>query len=284
MSAHAPLLVVIDPVARTLDGESVRIAKDVLRAGADSLKICLPDSATEWERMLRHRGRRRPVVVGDDAALLRTVRMLRREGALAQSALSYVPVGPRRPDGLAERFGVPLSAAPAARTALEGAERALDLLVDDSDGIVAGALRIPGPGERTAAACDAPPPGAPRPDAPAGLHWPARAARSLARALAHPHPQAVEHLLRVEADGVLLADLDRPVSGVTVDAPGGGLAVVRVHRDSGLATLPARELTISGRDFRYRADEAVWGPVRHRTWTVHSQAWRLTVPVPVPPA
>lgn len=37
------LLVVIDPVARRTDGESVRIAKDVLSAGAHA-KICLPDT------------------------------------------------------------------------------------------------------------------------------------------------------------------------------------------------------------------------------------------------
>ncbi|MDI5962072.1 diacylglycerol kinase [Streptomyces sp. SL13] len=279
MSAHAPLLVVIDPVARTLDGESVRIAKDVLRAGADSLKFCLPDSVAEWERMLRHRGRRRPVVVGDDAALLRTVRTLRSEGTLGQLTLSYVPVGPRRPQGLAERFGVPLSAAPAARAALEGAERALDLLVDDSGGIVVGALRIPGVDGRPE---PAPEPADARPpesgDGAARRHWLERGARSLARALSGPHGHPMEHLLRVEADGVLLADLDRPVHQVCVDAPDGGLALVRVHQAGDRTTLSAHEFSVSGRDFRYRADEAVCGPVRHRTWTVHPSAWRLTVP------
>ncbi len=271
MSALAPLLVVIDPVARTLDGESVRIAKDVLRAGADSLKVCLPESAAEWERMLGHRGRRRPVVVGDDAALLRTLRTLRRDGSLAQTPIGYVPVGPRRPDGLAERLGVPPEAAPAARAVLSGVERVLDLLVDDSDGIVAGPLRIAGPAA------------SPRVSGAAGSSWPARAARSLVRALTGPQGQP-GHLLRVEADGVLLADVDRPVTGVTVDAPAGGRALVRVHREGDPAQLPARRLTVSGRDFRYQADEALRGPVRHRTWTVHGDAWRLAVPaVPAAP-
>ncbi len=45
------LLVLVDPVARRLDGESVRIAKDVLSAGAVA-KICLPDSAEEFARAL----------------------------------------------------------------------------------------------------------------------------------------------------------------------------------------------------------------------------------------
>ena len=55
------LLVVIDPVARRTDGESVRIAKDVLSAGA-AAKICLPDGPEEFARALARRGHRRPVV------------------------------------------------------------------------------------------------------------------------------------------------------------------------------------------------------------------------------
>ena len=34
---------VIDPAARVMDGESVRIAKDVLCGGAPSVKIALPE-------------------------------------------------------------------------------------------------------------------------------------------------------------------------------------------------------------------------------------------------
>jgi len=59
------LLVVIDPVARQTDGESVRIVKDVLSAGA-ATKVCLPDGPEEFARALMRRGSRRPVVVGDD--------------------------------------------------------------------------------------------------------------------------------------------------------------------------------------------------------------------------
>ncbi|MGV9900196.1 hypothetical protein ACWDVV_40315, partial [Streptomyces tendae] len=54
------LLVVVDPVARRLDGESVRIAKDVLSAGAAHTKVCLPDGPEEFARALRRRGSRRP--------------------------------------------------------------------------------------------------------------------------------------------------------------------------------------------------------------------------------
>ena len=86
------LLVVIDPVARHTDGESVRIAKDVLSAGA-ATKVCLPEGPEEFARALTRRGSRRPVVVGDDRALVRAVSLLHRRRELAGCALSVVPVG-----------------------------------------------------------------------------------------------------------------------------------------------------------------------------------------------
>ncbi len=264
-----------------MDGESVRIAKDVLRAGAPSIKICLPASDEELHKALEHRGRRRPVVIGDDRALLRTVGVLHRQRRLADAAVSLVPVGPRPATALARALGVPQSAVSAARAALDGTERALDLLVDDSGGIVLDALRIPGRdgGE------DA---GAPARAERGRGHWLERGARSLVRTLAGPLPSAHPggQRLRVEADGVVLADLDRPVREISVRTapgtlPGGGLAeVVVCHGPDGArpVRVSARAVTVSGRDFHYRADAAALGPVRNRTWTVQPRAWRLTVP------
>ncbi len=89
--------------------------------------------------------------------------------------------------------------------------------------------------------------------------------------------------LRDEADGVTLVDLDQPVEGVRVTAGHGGLAQVEVRPASvGAEAAPlrvrARSVTVSGADFRYRADAVVAGPVRTRTWTVHPGAWGLTLP------
>ncbi|MYS43659.1 diacylglycerol kinase, partial [Streptomyces sp. SID5998] len=98
------LLVVIDPVARRTDGESVRIAKDVLGAGA-AVKVCLPEDPEEFARALARRGSRRPVVIGDDRALLRAVTVLHRRRELAGCALSAVPVGGAV--SLARSLGVP---------------------------------------------------------------------------------------------------------------------------------------------------------------------------------
>lgn len=269
------LLVVIDPVARRTDGESVRIAKDVLSAGAAGTKVCLPADPEEFARVLARRGSRRPVVVGDDRALLRTVSLLHRQRELAGCVLSVVPVGGVLT--VARSLGVPMGAVAAARAVLDGSERRLDLLVDDSDGVVLGTLRIP--------------PLAPQEEPEdAGRPW-LRTCQSLVRTLvparplrpAQPSPVTGPSRLRVEVDGEILVDLDQPVEAVSVTPGGSGAAAVEVRPVSvGAEASPllarGRRVTVSGADFRYRADSGVWGPVRRRTWTVWEGALGLTLP------
>lgn len=293
MSARDQLLVVIDPGARRADGESVRIARDVLGAGA-AVRFCLPDGPEDFTKALARRGARRLVVIGDDRALLRAVQALHRERGLAGPALALVPVGAAQT--LARTLGVPAGAVAAARAVLEGAERRLDLLVDESDGVVLGDLRIPPvdggpprPGDRAvASAASTRIPGLSRASAADGHAW-LRSCQSFVRTLAtRPSrvaaaPVAGPSRLRVEADGVTLVDLDQPVEGVRVTAGHGGLAQVEVRPTSvGAEAAPlrvrARSVTVSGADFRYRADATVTGPVRTRTWTVHQGAWGLTLP------
>ncbi|MEU5404105.1 diacylglycerol kinase [Streptomyces sp. NPDC005963] len=271
MSAHDQLLVVIDPVARRSDGESVRIAKDVLLGGSEA-KICLPEGPEDFARALARRGSRRPVVVGDDRALLRAVALLYRDRWLGNGALSLVPVGPGPAVALAHALGVPSGAVAAARTVLDGSVRRLDLLVDESDGVVVGDLTIPVAGSKHPAG--------------AGSLW--QSCRSLVRGLVRPvpMPSAVRpHRLRVEVDGVVLADLDRELESVTVRAVGGRAEVVvqpvppvRPGPAAEPLTAKALTVTVSGPDFRYRADIMVTGPVRTRTWTLQAGAWGLTLP------
>ncbi|WEO96260.1 diacylglycerol kinase [Streptomyces sp. FXJ1.172] len=262
------LLVIIDPAARQTDGESVRIAKDVLSAGA-AAKMCLPDGPEEFARALGRRGSRRPVVIGDDRALIRAVTQLHRERELAECGLSVVPVGET---SLAESLGVPCGAVAAARTVLDGTERRLDLLVDDSDGVVLTELAIP-PARRSASGR--------LPAAP----WYRALVRTLnprpARLAAVPSPGPAR--LRVEVDGETLVDLSHPVEAVTVIPTASGTAAVEVRPLSvGAEATPlrasGRTVTVTGPDFRYRADAAVSGPVRRRTWRVAEGAWGLVLP------
>ncbi|MFH8678874.1 diacylglycerol kinase family protein [Streptomyces lydicus] len=313
-----PLLVVIDPVARSTDGESVRIAKDVLCAGAGA-KICLPEGPEEFARALARRGQRRPVVIGDDRALLRVVSLLDKQRQLTDVPVSMVPVGAPATVALSRALGVPTDTVTAARTVLDGGERSMDLLRDDSDGIVLGALRIPCAAGGHDAVRHLLGPQVPRPAAPrdpvevraategwggaaageagAPRPWWRPAARTARTALALLAPAAGRRArvpaqrLRIEADGVLLADLDRPVRGVSVvpgarpaagagAGAGGELAEVVVHwaGEARPVRARARAVTVSGADFHYRADAVVGGPVRTRTWTVQAGAWRLQLP------
>ncbi|WP_055492111.1 diacylglycerol kinase family protein [Streptomyces sp. TP-A0356] len=285
MATSDQLLVVIDPVARHSDGESVRIAKDVLSAGA-ATKVCLPDGPEEFARALDRRGSRRPVVVGDDRALLRAVTLLHRRRELGTTGLSLVPVGAAL--SLARSLGVPTGAVAAARAVLDGAERRLDLLVDDSDGVVLGDLRIPSAasvpsGQGTPPLTE---------EASAVRPW-LRVRQSLVRTLVArpPRPAAPPtpgpSRLRVEVDGMTLVDLDQPVEGVSVLPGDPGVAAVEVRPVSvGAEAAPlsavGRRVTVSGADFRYRADCVVSGPVRTRTWVVREGAWGLTLPAPGP--
>ncbi|MEU2061913.1 diacylglycerol kinase [Streptomyces sp. NPDC013455] len=270
------LLVIIDPAARHTDAESVRIAKDVLSAGA-AAKVCLPEGPEEFARALGRRGSRRPVVIGDGRALVRAVGLLHRQRELAGCALSVVPVGDT---ALAEALGVPGGAVAAARAVLDGVERRLDLLVDDSDGVVLSTVAIPSAPVREPA--DPVPAGSGRP-------WLRTTYRSLVRTLAArparpaaaPAPGATR--LRVEVDGETVVDLGQPVEAVSVVPGPGGLASVEVRPLSVGAEatpLPAsgRTVTVTGADFRYRADAMVSGPVRRRTWRVEEAAWGLVLP------
>ncbi|MCX4576444.1 diacylglycerol kinase [Streptomyces sp. NBC_01571] len=294
VAASDQLLVVIDPVARRHDGESVRIAKDVLSAGAVT-KVCLPEGPEEFARALSRRGARRPVVVGDDRSLLRAVSLLHRQRDLAVCGLSLVPVGVSL--SLARALGVPTGAVAAARAVLDGVERRLDLLVDDSDGVVLGALRIPPVGASVPIPDGAEEVGA----GGSGAHPWLRTCQSLVRTLA-ARPAGVASgrtrawgrvvslpagpgpsRLRVEVDGVTLVDLDQPVETVSVTPGASGGAEVEVRPVSvGAEASPLRmvgqRVTVSGADFRYRADSVVSGPVRTRTWTVREGGWGLTLP------
>ncbi|MEU1046961.1 diacylglycerol kinase family protein [Streptomyces sp. NPDC005897] len=287
------LLVVVDPVARRLDGESVRIAKDVLSAGAAHTKVCLPDGPEEFARALGRRGSRRPVVIGDDGALLRAVALLHRRRELAGCALAVVPVGTAL--GLARSLGLPTGAVAAARAVLDGAERRLDLLVDDSDGVVLGAVGIPPVplpvpvrerAETPAGTGPGTGPGGPGPVRP----W-LRTCQTLVRTLAASRPArnavppgaAGPARLRVEVDGTTLVDLDQPVEAVTVTPGAGGVAVVEVRPlpvgpQASPLTVSGRTVTVSGAHFRYRADAVVCGPVGTRTWVAREGAWGLTLP------
>jgi len=155
-SAGEALLVVVSPTALALDGESVRVARDVLGASF-AVKTVTPGDLAELERVLSRKGRKRLVVIGDDRALHQVVQLLHRHSELEAGPVGIIPVGKGNKVALARSLGVASRPVDAARAVARGAERRLDLLVDEEGGVVLGGLRIPGrgvlgPGPGTAAA------------------------------------------------------------------------------------------------------------------------------------
>ncbi|GHF30913.1 diacylglycerol kinase [Kitasatospora xanthocidica] len=266
-----PLLLLLDPVARRTDGESVRIAKDVLCGGAD-VKVVYPESTSELDRVLSHRGRRRPVVIGSDLALQRVLQALHRQRELGTEPVGMVPVGRAEELATARALGVPGEPVRAARAVLSGAARRLDLLVDDGGGVALGGVRITGGGTRWTGG---------RTSGWRSL-WAKLAAAEQANALT---PESTDHnpRVRVEADGRLLADVHRPVRLVQVTLPSGasdgtGEMEVVVRASGALVRARAASVSVVGRGFGYEADGHPVGPVRARTWTVHPAAWGLLLP------
>ena len=252
-----PLLVLVDPAAARADGESVRIARDVLAGGTD-VKVALPGSPSELDRILSHRGRRRPVVIGSDQSLHRVLQVLHRHRDLGADPVGVVPVGPAGETAACRALGASDRPVAAARVVLGGVPRKLDLVVDDGGGVVLAELRVVGEQRR----------------GPMSL-------RSLWAKLAAPEqgsgtdPDGTR--LRVEADGRLLADVHEKVRLLHASASGGELAlVIGVGRTS--RQVRAVSLSVAGRGFGYTADGFPVGPVRHRTWTVHAGAWSLMLP------
>jgi hypothetical protein len=240
--------VVVSPAALALDGESVRVARDVLGAAFD-VKLVVPGSLAELERTLSRRGGRRLVVIGDDHALHQVVQLLHEQSGLGSGPLGIIPVGKGEKVTLARSLGAAGRPVDAARAIVRGSVRSLGLLVDESGGVVLGGLRIPGrggPGQGLGAATE---PGRAAAAGPSRtrrrtvpqqadgeaaerslrankaaaargllltstcLEWGsqlARTARTVAAQLI-PARSGPGQALRVEADGHLLADLDHPI-------------------------------------------------------------------------
>lgn len=260
---NAPLLVLLDPAAREADGEAVRIARDVLAGGADC-KVVLPDSAAELDRVLSHRGRRRPVVIGSDLTLQRVVQALHRQRELGAGPLGLVPVGRAEAVTLARAMGVPAEPVAAARAVLAGVPRELGMLLDDSGGVVLGEVRIPGRGQGH----------------PGG--WRSLWAKLITSEQVEPERAVGPVRLRVEADGRLLGGPDRPLRLVALRLSAGSQEVEVLVRSSGpggaLLRVRASSVTVAGRTFGYEADGCPSGPVRARTWTAQPAAWGLLLP------
>lgn len=289
------LLVVTNAAAGSTDDERVDAALAVLREAAD-VRVDTCADAGDLDRLLDGLGDRTLVLAGGDGSVHTAVATLHRRGELSPDRpLALLPLGTG--NDLARTLGIPLDPAEAARALLTGRRRPLDLLVDDTGGVVVNAVHM-GIGAEAAE------------KAGALKERLGKAAYAVGSVLAGAG--SIGWDLRVEVDGEPL-HTDEPVlmvgvaNGRTIgggaelapDAvPDDGLLDVIVATSTGplarlgfgvalregghveredVVAVRGRTVLVTGEPFPLNADGELDGPVDRRTWTVRPGAWAVLV-------
>ena len=282
--------------AGSADQEAVEAARTVL-AAAGPVELMTTSTPEELDAALDCCGERRLVVAGGDGSLHLAVTRLRARGELPDRAIGLVPLGTG--NDLARALGLPLDPEDAARLVLEGEPSPMDLLVDDTGGVVVNAVHL-GVGADAAEA--------------AGRLKPRLGVAAYPLGALAAGLRSSGWRLRVEVDGRVLADGHRRSLMVGIgNGPGiGGGTRLLPHAcpDDGLldvvvsyATGPfarvrygaalaagnhlvdrdvrsarGRSVTVRGEAVGVNADGELGDEVTARTWTVDHGAWSLLRP------
>lgn len=301
-----PLLVITNSEAGSSDEERLAAALDVLR-GKASVEVASTSNPGELDGVLHRAGSRRIVVAGGDGSLHAVVAALHRRRELKEAVLGLIPLGTG--NDFARGTDLPLDPAEAARVVLTGTPRPVDLVVDEVGGVVVNNVHVGAGAEASRR----------------GAAWKHRLGSvglgpvNLGR-LGYPigalrtaiDPPTVR--LRVEVDGEVACDVDRPVLMVAVGngpSVGGGarltpgadpldgrldvmisrstgplartlyglrLGFATHHRRDDVTFLRGEQVSVSGGPFWCSADGEIYGPERHRTWRVERAAYHLVLP------
>ncbi|MCE0487975.1 diacylglycerol/lipid kinase family protein [Ornithinimicrobium sediminis] len=300
MSASSPVLVLANAAAGSADDEAVEAVLAALREEAD-VEVVVPDEGGLRLALAGARGRDL-VVMGGDGSVHAVVAELDAMGDLAEVAsLGIVPMGTG--NDLARTLGLPTDPKDAARVAVRGHLRPMDLLRDDAGGIVVNVVHAGLGAEATRHA-----------DEVKGL----LGATAYAAGAVRAGLTSDGWRLRVVVDDEVVVDGARRTllvsTGIGSSVGGGtpvtpqasptdGLADVMVATVTGAADRVsfARDLSrgehtrrddvtlVRGRvvtveavsqdeAFDVNADGEVSGPCLRRTWTVEPAAWHCRVP------
>lgn len=292
--------------AGTADEESLDRALTVLRARA-SVEVVGTSNPGELDGALTRAGSRRIVVAGGDGSIHAVVAALHRRHDLAGSVLGLLPLGTG--NDFARGNDIPLDVEEAARVVLDGRVAPMDLIVDEVGEVVVNSVHA-GAGAQASRR---------------GARWKERLhaigvgkvnlgklGYPIGAAQAAVKPPFVR--MRVEVDGKVVCDVDRPLLMVAVgngtsvgggteltpDAdPGDGkidvmvsLAIGPFARFGYAAQLvrgkhPERDdviyvrgttVSISGEEFWCSADGEIYGPERSRTWRLEPAAYSMLLP------
>ncbi|MDQ4085470.1 MAG: YegS/Rv2252/BmrU family lipid kinase [Actinomycetota bacterium] len=291
-----PLLLITNADAGSGDAATLDDALGILRGYAD-VEVAHTSNPGELDGVLQRRGGRRLVVAGGDGSMHAVVAALHRRHELEKGTLALIPLGTG--NDFARGTGIPLEAADAARIAVHGEVRPVDLLVNCAGQVVVNAVHF-GIGAEAGK------------QASSWKRWLGRLGYPVGALIAGFTQRGIR--LRVEADGEVLADLDRTLIQVAIgngtNVGGGteltpdasvedGLADVVVsfatsplaklgytlrlasatHEErQDVVTARAGRIAISGQDFWCNADGEVYGPEVNHEWHVEPGAFRMALP------
>ena len=301
-----PLLVIKNSDAGTADEETLERGLEVLRA-ATSVEVAATSDPGELNGVLHRAGSRRIVVAGGDGSMHAVVAALHRRHELSESVLGLLPLGTG--NDFARGNAIPLEIEEAARVVLHGTPRPTDLVVDEVGDIVVNNVHL-GASSQASRRADR---------WKTRLHHAGVGKVNLGK-LGYPIGAALSAFkppylrLRVEVDGEVVVDVDRPVLMLSVGNStdvGGGLSLtpeadpddgrvdVMIARSVGplarfgyaaqlvrgkhperddVLYLRASTVSVSGEEFYCSADGEIYGPERRRTWRIEPAAYRLVVP------
>jgi diacylglycerol kinase (ATP) len=290
------MLLITNTEAGSSDDETLSEALAVLRRHTD-VEVARTSNPGELDGVLQRRGGRRIVVGGGDGSMHAVVAALHRRNELAKGTLALIPLGTG--NDFARGTGIPLDAVEAAETAVKGDVRPVDLLVNCAGQIVVNAVHF-GIGAEAGK------------QASSWKKWLGRFGYPVGALIAAFTQQGIR--LHVEADGEVLADLDRALIQVAIgngsNVGGGTELTPEASVEDGLAdvvvsfaTTPwakigsvrqlvsgshlerddvvmarASRISISGQDFYCNADGEIYGPEVNHEWHVEAGAFRMALP------
>jgi diacylglycerol kinase (ATP) len=301
-----PLLVISNADAGPADEESLQAALALLRTHAD-VEVQATANPGELNGALHRAGSRRIVVAGGDGSLHAVITTLYRRNELKDAVLGILPLGTG--NDFARTNDIPLDVEEAAQVLVDGAPRAMDLIVDEVGEVVVNSVHAGAgaqAGRRGAVWKDR-------------LHSIGVGKLNLGR-LGYPIGAAQAAVkppfirVAVEVDGEVVVDMDEPILMVAVGngANVGGGTELTPHADTGDGLIdvmisraigplarfgygaklmsgrhPERDdviylrgttVSVSGEEFWCSADGEIYGPERHRTWRLEPAAYSLVVP------
>jgi diacylglycerol kinase (ATP) len=290
------MLLITNSDAGSNDTANLDKALTVLRETAD-VEVCSTSNQGELDGVLHRRGGRRVVVAGGDGSLHAVVAALHRRHELSDAVLGLIPLGTG--NDFARGTGIPLDPEEAARLVAKGSVRPVDLLVDCVGEVVVNNVHI-GVGAQASRKAH---------------KWKGRLGRvgyGIGAALASVNPPFVR--LRIELDGEVVADFDRPILQVAIGnsshvgggteltpeaSPEDGKVDVMVsfavgplsrfgyvvglrkgehHERDDVLYVRGSNVSVSGQSFYCSADGELYGPERNRTWHVEKAAFSMSLP------